>query len=79
MSFASKKSWSGVSLGRRWTYEFITEAAELASKGNGHGATCLSLFSCPNQLRPKYEKTRGKGYVSTCIDLNSRMIVIFSH
>lgn len=79
MPFASKKCYSDVSLDRNCTYKFIAEAAELTSKGNGLSTACLSLFSCPKQLRPKCEKTSEKGYVSTCIDLNSRMIVIFSH
>lgn len=68
MSFASKTCCSDVSLDGSCTYKFITEAAELTLKGNGLSTTCLSLFSCPKQLRPKCEKTREKGYVSTCIE-----------
>lgn len=68
-----------ISMRRSCAHKFATAVSQLAWKGKGHTGTCMFLFPCPNQLKLKFEKMDQKGYATTWTDLNSRMIVIFSH
>lgn len=68
-----------ISMGRICAHMFATEVSQLARKEMRHTDTCMSLFPCPEQPKLEFEKMGQKGYANTCIDLNSRMIVIFSH